>query len=965
MFAFVFSLGCVFLCSHLPYTFEGLVPILAFYLQGFSSSFIILSSFSRNLEVVPTWQQKIAAHIAIVTSVLILPLFNSRCLKQRSRLAMALRQKDLNFLRAACSGDRDAVETALAVNNVDKNCRENTGYHYTAVQRGALSNESVVDILIDDAGVQPNLTDDLGRTLLHLSWRTCVQKLQTPVASLKMGPADWDLRDNIHQTPLLCQARFVNLPIVSDLLGVTLPNGQPAVDMHKKTIDEFTVLHQVVEQDPRSFPAWYRFRPRNERSKLVGMLLEELKRRERQRRQVGNLSQEAGKLQSGVLTFVNKRDKLNRSALHYIAEEGCVEILNTLLDFFTDQRIRSRILVNILDFHGLTPLHLAVRGGHEGVVEQLLQERRINPNFHTTVDKRNKIKLQKYEENHRELCRPDLSSKVPIEQYSGKGLTPLHLAAMNGHTRITDLLLQSPGVPRGPAPPGDFVSPLEYSIMNRHFQVAARLLIDRLGWPAHPMDPNDWWRNVDTVLCLAEGPDDRPTANSLLTRSGQLTRPLVPIAQFVDGDIELLLSVAAMENRHEIIRHILKWTPEVKVHIKSQWPQYAPLDATPLHFAVLEGHRDAVRELLTHLPLDANSEDSFLRTPLEIATNIADSNTRREIERLLMGRPEVKELVDRLYRDRQVFIDAANALLVGAALIASVTFAGWLQPPLGYNTYYDYPESLPAPPGTYESFAAVKQHADVRAFWFFNSLSFFFAIATVLTGANAAMPSLENEFIGTVVKSVRGTLIHVSILLAISVACVLGAFVTAGFAVLPRAAKYNWSMISTVAIGLSVCLFYLACFLCKLSKPNCLRLRTHPQPGGAQNLEPGGAQNLAPGGAQNLEPGGAQNLEPGGAQNLEPGGAQNLAPGGAENLAPGGAQNLAPGGAQNLEPGGEQQLEPGGEQNLEPGPPSEELILRNSFNWSKIVSLEDTSKILKLEEGMQDPENLLDNMCSQ
>jgi hypothetical protein len=41
------------------------------------------------------------------------------------------------------------------------------------------------------------------------------------------------------------------------------------------------------------------------------------------------------------------------------------------------------------------------------------------------------------------------------------------------------------------------------------------------------------------------------------------------------------------------------------------------------------------------------------------------------------------------------------------------------------------------------------------------------------------------------------------------------------------------------------------------------------------------------------------------------------------------------------------------------------LILRNSFNWSKIVSLEDTSKILKLEEGMQDPENLLDNMCSQ
>jgi hypothetical protein len=263
------------------------------------------------------------------------------------------------------------------------------------------------------------------------------------------------------------------------------------------------------------------------------------------------------------------------------------------------------------------------------------------------------------------------------------------------------------------------------------------------------------------------------------------------------------------------------------VNIKSQWRTYGTPDATPLHFAVFKGHRDAVGELLTHLPLDANSEDSHFRTPLEIAatTKIADSNTRREIEKLLMGRPEVKEFVDRLYRDRQVFVDAANALLVGAALIASVTFAGWLQPPLGYTTYYEFPEPLPAPPSTYESFAAVKQHATVQAFWFFNSLSFFFAIATVLTGANAAMPSLENAFIGTVVETVKRTLIYASFLFAISVVCVLCAFATAGFAVLPPKAKYKWSMISTVAIGAFACLFCLKIFLCKLSKPICSRFK--------------------------------------------------------------------------------------------------------------------------------------------
>ncbi len=37
-FNFFSSLGCVYLCSHLPYTFDGWVPILDFYIQGFSST---------------------------------------------------------------------------------------------------------------------------------------------------------------------------------------------------------------------------------------------------------------------------------------------------------------------------------------------------------------------------------------------------------------------------------------------------------------------------------------------------------------------------------------------------------------------------------------------------------------------------------------------------------------------------------------------------------------------------------------------------------------------------------------------------------------------------------------------------------------------------------------------------------------------------------------------------------------
>jgi hypothetical protein len=46
-----------------------------------------------------------------------------------------------------------------------------------------------------------------------------------------------------------------------------------------------------------------------------------------------------------------------------------------------------------------------------------------------------------------------------------------------------------------------------------------------------------------------------------------------------------------------------------------------------------------------------------------------------------MAMPEVEKYVEQLYRDRQVHVDAANAVLVGGALIATVT-ANWLESPL-------------------------------------------------------------------------------------------------------------------------------------------------------------------------------------------------------------------------------------------------------------------------------------------
>jgi len=703
-------------------------------------------------------------------------------------------QADLNLLKAAKSGDAAEVEVALRC-AVDKNCRENRGYRFTAVHRAVYSNERVAGVLIRDLDVNLNLKSTLGHTPLHFGWSGCVAEM---LASGRTD-IDWDVPDNIGQTPLLYHARLVNEVIVRALLKL----GESAVNMsNNKTIDGFTALHQVVEQDRRSFPSWYKFRSLDERCNLVGILLEAKKERARTRRELANLSQEARELESDVLEFVNTKDILKRSALHYIAEEGCVAILDKLLKWFTHQEIRDSVDVNDADVHGFAPLHLAVQRGHRDVVRQLLQlpERQIDPNVRATLRVSHPDELQEYEENHKHLCRPDLFSKAPTEQYSGKDLTPLHLAAMRGHTEIARLLLDRPNTEVFTDTTGR--SPLDYSIVNRHFQVAAELLMNPKGRTMEPMSDNERWEMFDKVLCLAEGPDDKTTAKALLTKLVDSTNRSVPITDFGLDHSKLLITVAAMENRHKIIRHILKWEPEVNTNFKSEWDDNRGLEATPLHFAVLGEHVDAVRALLTHLPLDANVEDSSSRTPLQIATE-SNRNVMREIEKLLMERPEVKELVDRLYRDRQVFVDAANALLVGAALVASVAFASWLQPPRGYTSN--------------ESDVAVKGHPTLQAFVLFNGFSFFFAIATVLASAYAAMPSLQQAFIGTVVKSVRKTLIVASIFLSISVFCVLGAFATAGFAVLPPSIKYNWSMWVTAIIGGIVCVMWLVAFVWKLS----------------------------------------------------------------------------------------------------------------------------------------------------
>jgi ankyrin repeat protein len=269
----------------------------------------------------------------------------------------------------------------------------------------------------------------------------------------------------------------------------------------------------------------------------------------------------------------------------------------------------------------------------------------------------------------------------------------------------------------------------------------------------------------------------------------------------------------------------------------------------PLHWAAAMGHLDVVKELLKSKKVDVNALKSIpvkdkhgtfrygmMFSPLRLASvfghasvvkalcedtrantvnwwgafQIATEQENHEIVLTLLKRPEFAKQVESLYRDRQVHVDAANAILVGAALIGSVTFAAWLQPPLGYSAFFGSASievGAPSPSGIYPSFVSVAGHPIMQIFWVFNSMSFFFAIATLMVGARAARPPKRGIFIGEVVRSLRASLSLAYKLLTISVGCVMGAFASAGFLVLPPIPKYMFNMGVTVGIGVTV-VFY-------------------------------------------------------------------------------------------------------------------------------------------------------------
>ncbi|CAM6055623.1 unnamed protein product [Sphagnum tenellum] len=185
---------------------------------------------------------------------------------------------------------------------------------------------------------------------------------------------------------------------------------------------------------------------------------------------------------------------------------------------------------------------------------------------------------------------------------------------------------------------------------------------------------------------------------------------------------------------------------------------------TALHMAAANGNVKIVREICGK-DVDLNKKTFF-----------GDYRMVQKIQRYLERAG--------LFGDHQAYADSANAILVGAALLATVTFTAWVQIPTNDSTL----------------------------FWVFISFSFYFAIATFIAAAGAAIPSR-----GSTLGLVRRAVLASAICLEISLGCAVAAFATAGFLILPPG-KPHRKVIATTAIGGFVCFFFLLTFLRKITR---------------------------------------------------------------------------------------------------------------------------------------------------
>jgi ankyrin repeat protein len=192
--------------------------------------------------------------------------------------------------------------------------------------------------------------------------------------------------------------------------------------------------------------------------------------------------------------------------------------------------------------------------------------------------------------------------------------------------------------------------------------------------------------------------------------------------------------------------------------------------STPLHTSVSNSDCKVVDMLLYESDkINPQILDGEGRSPLDVAIRLPDPRTKIKLQSYLecFG----------LYGNRDAYISAGNAILVVAALLATVTYVA---SPIAGSTLY----------------------------WVFSNFSFFFSISALIAATGASIPSR-----GSTLSDVRSAINAASVCLAISLSCASGAFITTAFYSVSPGIQHRSTVIATIVIGGFVYLTFFVRFV--------------------------------------------------------------------------------------------------------------------------------------------------------
>ncbi|WP_375138233.1 ankyrin repeat domain-containing protein [Wolbachia pipientis] len=276
--------------------------------------------------------------------------------------------------------------------------------------------------------------------------------------------------------------------------------------------------------------------------------------------------------------------------------------------------------VNATNQQKETPLHWAAEKGHKEVVEALLQVKGIDVNA-TNQQKETPLHWAA-EKGHKEVVEALLDKGANVDAEDENGDTPLDLATTQDIRTLlqnTDELLKAAGrgdidtvndlINQGAsvnATDQDGKTPLHCAAKNSHEEVVEALL------GKDGIDVNLADKNKDTPLhsVLKKGNIDINVLNALLRKEG------IDVNLADKNKDTPLHSVLKKDNIDINVLNALLGAEGIDVNIKDKLAEQ-----TPLHWAVVKGHKEAVEALLGKDGIDVNIEDKHGNTPFKLATD--------------------------------------------------------------------------------------------------------------------------------------------------------------------------------------------------------------------------------------------------------------------------------------------------------------------------------------------------------